>query len=98
MTSSVYETIKAAHKLPSPTGVALQILEVAHNENSTVEEIASVVATDPGTSSRLLKLVNSPLAGMPRQIVSVVRAVLVGIGGDGSRLPASGPPCREFCA
>jgi HD-like signal output (HDOD) protein len=40
-----------------------------------LEQIAAVVSTDPSTSSRLLKMVNSPLAGLPRQIVAVERAV-----------------------
>ena len=75
MTSSVYERIKASGRLPSPTGVALQILEIAQDEDSTLEQIAAVVSTDPSTSGRLLKMVNSPLAGMPRQIVAVERAV-----------------------
>lgn len=79
MSTSVYEKIKTSEKLPSPTGVALQILKLSQDDESGAEEIAAVVESDPAIASRLLKLVNSSLAGMPRQIASVSRAVaLVG--------------------
>lgn len=78
--TTVYETIRASQELPSPTGTALRILRLAQDENSTMEEIAAAVESDPAVSSRLLKLVNSPLAGMSRQIASVQRAVaLLGV-------------------
>ncbi len=75
MSSSAYDRIKASHQLPSPTGVALRILQLARNDDSTVEQIAAAVESDPAIASRLLKVVNSPLIGMPRQIASVRRAV-----------------------
>ena len=75
MAQEIYEKIKAARQLPSPTGVALRVLEIAQNEDSTVMQIAEAVEADPAISSRLLKIVNAPLAGMPRQIGSVHRAV-----------------------
>jgi HD-like signal output (HDOD) protein len=75
MNASAYVRIKASHQLPSPTGVALRILQLARNDDSTVEQIAVAVESDPAIASRLLKVVNSPLIGMPRQIASVRRAV-----------------------
>lgn len=75
MTTSVYEEIKASCTLPSPTGVALKILELTQDEHSTLDQLAAVVESDPAIASRLLKLINAPLAGMPRRIASVPRAV-----------------------
>ena len=72
---TVYEQIKASGGLPSPTGVALRILELTQDEATTVNQITAAVEKDPALASRLLKLVNSPLAGLPRQIGSVSRAV-----------------------
>ncbi len=74
MSSTVYQAIKASHRLPSPSGVALRVLELARNEEFTLGEIAAVVESDPAIALRLLKLVNSPLAGIPRQIASIQRA------------------------
>lgn len=66
--------------LPTPTGVALKLMELSMDENSTIDRIAELVELDPAISSRLLKIVNSPLSGMTRQVASVSRAVsLVGV-------------------
>lgn len=74
MTTEAYQRIKATQKLPSPTGVVLEILRLTEDKETTVETLAAVVEKDPALSSQLLKVVNSPLAGMPRQIASVSRA------------------------
>ncbi len=76
MASSVYTKLKNTGRLPSPTGVALQILKLAESPNTSAGELAEVIETDPATSARLLKLANSPLAGIPRQISSVSRAIV----------------------
>ncbi len=75
MASQAYNEIKTSGNLPSPTGVALRILELADNPDIKLESIAEVVESDPALSGRLLKVVNSPLAGMSRQVASVMRAV-----------------------
>ncbi len=80
MDRETYERIKECGELPSPAGVALQILELAQEEDSSVDAIADAVQADPAISSRLLKQVNSPLAGLSRQVGSVFRAVsLLGV-------------------
>jgi len=73
--TTVYEVVKASHKLPSPTGVALEIVRLTHDEESTIDEITAVVESDPALASRMLKMVNASLAGLPRQVASVQRAV-----------------------
>lgn len=80
MSISTFEKILNSSDLPTPTGVALKVMELSMDDNATVESIAAVVELDPAISSRLLKIVNSPLAGTSRQIASVSRAVsLVGV-------------------
>jgi len=75
MASLAYQKFKEAHALPSPTGVALELLRLAGDENATIEAITTAVESDPAVSGRLLKLVNSPFAGVPRRITSVSLAV-----------------------
>lgn len=75
MSKPVYEKMKNLGTLPSPTGVALKILRLAGAKNTTLEEFASVVESDPALTGRLLKLANSPLAGVSRRIASVSVAV-----------------------
>jgi len=77
MKSDPYELIKATERLPSPKGVALEILRLTEDENTTIEVLSAVIESDPALSSKLLKIVNSPLAGMPRTIASLTRAAVL---------------------
>lgn len=75
MTRQTYETIRQTCTLPSVGDVAREILRVANDESATIAQVAAVVENDPATAARLLKLVNSPLAGISRKIASVPQAV-----------------------
>ncbi|MGQ9648954.1 MAG: HDOD domain-containing protein [Phycisphaerae bacterium] len=77
MPSALYEQLKNENALPSPTGVALRLLQLAGEEDSTVEAIAATIESDPALAARVLKLVNSPIAGTSRRIGSVSRAVVL---------------------
>jgi len=80
MANPAYQKLKDTNTLPSPTGVALEILRLAGDESATIEAITAVVESDPGLSGRLLKLVNSAFGGLPRRIAAVSAAVrLLGI-------------------
>lgn len=75
MPRKAYEHIRRSGTLPSPRDFAQEIIRVANDESSSVADVAEVVKRDPATASRLLKLVNSPLAGTSRRIASVPQAV-----------------------
>jgi HD-like signal output (HDOD) protein len=77
MASALYEKLKNENALPSPAGVALRLLRLAGEEDSTVEAIAATIESDPALAARVLKLVNSPIAGMSRRIGSVSSAVVL---------------------
>lgn len=80
MSKAAYKAIKQTNALPSPTGVALEILRLANDESTTIEQLTATVETDPAISSRLLRLVNSPLAGLARRVSSISGAIkLLGI-------------------
>ncbi len=76
MDSQVFEKLRETQRLPSPRGVALEILRLADRADTSAGDIARVVQTDPATAARILKLANSPLAGAQREINSVVQAVV----------------------
>jgi HD-like signal output (HDOD) protein len=80
MPHPAYEKLKRCEALPSPAGVVMEILRLASNEKTTINQISAVVETDPALASQMLKLVNSPFSGLPRKIASVSAAVrLLGI-------------------
>ncbi len=75
MTANVYEELRQHPKLPSPSGVALRILELTASENCDIRELTGLVESDPAIASRLLKLVNSSYMGLSRTVGSVTQAV-----------------------
>ncbi|MCZ6817615.1 MAG: HDOD domain-containing protein [Planctomycetota bacterium] len=80
MASPSFERLKASGRLPSPTGVALEILRLSESEDASIEAIATLVSSDPAIVSRLLKLINSPIAGIARPIASIRQSIaLLGI-------------------
>lgn len=74
---SRFHEIRATGDLPSPTGVALALLQLTQREDVQIDEIAQVLKADPALSGRLLKFANSPYLGSRRPVVSIVDALLV---------------------
>lgn len=63
----ILKAAEACHNLPSPRGVALELLRLVATESATAKDVARVVEKDPAISARILRAVNSPLAGVPQQ-------------------------------
>lgn len=70
-----FDELKATGQLPSPTGVAMQILRMADSERTTTAEISRILQADPALAGRILKLANSSCFGRTRPVTSVREAV-----------------------
>ena len=70
-----FDELKATGQLPSPTGVAMQILKMAQSDDVGVAEVSQLVQGDPALGGCILKLVNSALYGGSRQITAISDAV-----------------------
>lgn len=68
----------AADKLPSPDGIALAIMELWQDENTTVDQLTQLVQADPALSGRLLRLANS--ASLGSRPVSSINGAIVKVG------------------
>ncbi len=77
MPNDCYQLIKATQKLPSPKGVALEILRLTEDSKTTIEALTAVIESDPALASKLLKVVNSPLSGMAKKVGSLSRATVL---------------------
>lgn len=75
MSNELFQRLKTSKRLPSPPGVALRILELARSDNASLDDLARTISSDPVLASRLLKFVNSPSAGLGRQIFTLDDAV-----------------------
>jgi diguanylate cyclase (GGDEF)-like protein len=93
----------AAERLPTPDGVAVAIMEAWEKEDTTIQQLARLVQTDPALSGRVLRLANSaaqgrrPVAAIPEAIVRIgmqtvgqlaVAFSLIGRGGINNDCPA----------
>ena len=57
--------------------VTARIIQLVEDPNSTARDMHDVIKTDPALSTRVLKVVNSAFYGLPGQISSVDRAVVL---------------------
>lgn len=71
------EELKATDRLPSPQGVALEVIRLTRSDSFTNAQLAHVVQADPALCARLLRAANSAALGGRRPVASVSEAILV---------------------
>lgn len=71
------DELKVTGKLPSPSGVALAIMQKSQRDDVTIQEISHLIQSDPALSGRIIKYANSVLLGARRPIVAIPDAVTV---------------------
>ncbi len=95
------ETIEIA-TLPE---VTMQIIKVVQDSRSTAHDLHKIVRNDPALSSRVLRVVNSAFYGLPGQIGSIDRAIMllglnavknIAIAASLSKMFKSGDVCDDL--
>lgn len=69
--------LKAADRLPSPSGTALAIIQLVQQHDATVQQVSRLVKVDPALSGRILRFANSAAFGARRPIADVQTAVMM---------------------
>ena len=75
MDTNVLDLLKRSAAIPSIPQVAMRFLELIQDPDFEYRELADVLATDPGTAGEILRLANSSLFGVSRQITSLSHAM-----------------------
>ncbi len=57
--------------------ITLRIIELVEDPDSTANDLHKIIANDPALCSRILKVVNSAFYGLPGQIGSINRAIVL---------------------
>lgn len=57
--------------------ITLRIIELVESPASTAQDLQTVIRSDPALCSRVLKVVNSAFYGLPGQIASIERAIVL---------------------
>lgn len=74
---SMQPLIEASHRMGTLPMVFHHLVEMINNPESTIEDIAKIIAMDPALTAKLLKLVNSPFYGLAYKIDTINRAVVL---------------------
>jgi len=84
------DLVLALPDVASPPEVYRRLTDTLERSDWDIPMLARVVEADPAVTARLLRLVNSPYFGMPRQVSSVAEAVgMLGAGALRSLVLAS---------
>ncbi len=75
--------------LPPLPEVTRQLLAVLGNENASAADVAKVLSSDQALAGKVLKLVNSSFYGVPKEVTTISRAVVI-LGFTGVRNLALG--------
>jgi HD-like signal output (HDOD) protein len=57
--------------------VTMKIIQLVEDPNSTAQDLNKVISNDPALGARILKVVNSAFYGLPGQIGSINRAIVL---------------------
>lgn len=72
-----FNELKAADRLPSPSGTALAIMQLVQQSDATVQQVSQLVKVDPALSGRILRFANSAAFGARRPIADIQSAVMM---------------------
>jgi len=61
--------------LPSPPGIALKLIGLVNDPDSSVSDLVELIKNDPALSTRVLKTVNSPLFCLQRSVTTLNHAI-----------------------
>lgn len=72
--AALKEFITQATRLPSPPAIALKILEAVRSNEINFEELADIIMVDPVLTAQVLKIANSSIYSLPKQVTSLSQA------------------------
>lgn len=74
---AVASAIREISHIATLPEITLKIIELVESPTSTAQDLHKVIANDPALCSRILKVVNSAFYGLPGQIGSINRAIVL---------------------
>jgi len=73
--ASAQELVQSCSTVFTLPEIYTHVRDIVDDPASTVDDLANALKLDPAISARLLKIVNSPLYGLPKQVENISRAV-----------------------
>ena len=73
----VADAVASIGQIATLPEITLKIIDLVENSRSTAQDLHKVIANDPALVARILKVVNSAFYGLPGQIGSINRAIVL---------------------
>ena len=73
----ILDRLSVSGRLPTPKGVALEVINLSQRDDVSGHEIGHLIAGDPGLSQRVIKAANVLLGAPSRPVITVEDAVTV---------------------
>lgn len=78
---SIISILNNVETLPTLPGIALEVIRLTRDTNTSVPKLVSVIEKDLSLSGHLLRIANSPYYGVPKRIDNLSMAIIV-LGAD----------------
>ncbi|NJL31398.1 MAG: HDOD domain-containing protein [Phycisphaerales bacterium] len=73
----VMEAVQEISHIATLPQITLKIIQLVEDPNSTASDLNKIISNDPALGARILKVVNSAFYGLPGQIGSINRAIVL---------------------
>jgi len=102
--NSILARLKNTGRLPTPKGIALEVINLTQRDDASNHDIVRLISTDPALSARVIRAANVLLANSSRPVVTITDAVTV-LGARALRQLVLGialiadyrhGPCKQF--
>ncbi|GJL54567.1 MAG: hypothetical protein NPIRA02_16990 [Nitrospirales bacterium] len=77
MNQDLEAKLKACSTLPSPPKVASALIQLAHDPEAAIQDVAEILQMDPALSIKILRVANSPLYANRRNVETLAQATLI---------------------
>ena len=68
--------LQQLEELPTLPAVAVRVLEATARENSSADEVAQIIQSDPAFASRILQLIHRADSGVRGEVTDVAKVML----------------------
>lgn len=76
MQNNIFQVIKQSKNLPQLPQVMLRLIKACKSEKTSIEELTTIISTDPSLATRLLQIIGSPYVNLPKEVNSIKTAVV----------------------
>ena len=73
--TAISDLLKDDIRIPSPPSIAVRILDAVQKEDTSFNELANIITSDPALSAKILMVANSSFYNIPRKIDSIPKAL-----------------------